>query len=47
MHSGTILDRVASLCDEMLRRGVPLPVVQPVIDWVYAQRHPELNRGKE
>lgn len=44
MHSGVTLDRVAMLCDEMLRRGVPLAVVQPLIDWVYAQRHPERSK---
>jgi hypothetical protein len=37
------LDRIAMLCDEMLRRGVPLAVVQPVIDWLDEQTPPRLR----
>ena len=32
------LDRVAMLCDELLRRGVPRDAVQPVVDWLNQQR---------
>lgn len=37
--SGPTLDRVASMCDEMLRRGVPAHIVQPTIEWIDAQRN--------
>jgi hypothetical protein len=33
-----IRERIALLCDEMLRRGVPRPVVQHVVDWLDTQR---------
>lgn len=33
----TTLDRIAMLIDEMLRRGVPKDVVQPIIDWLKDQ----------
>lgn len=32
------LDRIARLCDEMLRRGVPRDVVQHVVDWIMDQQ---------
>lgn len=35
-------DRIAALCDELLRRGVPREVVQPVVDWFDAQQAPGL-----
>lgn len=35
---GAILDRIAVLADEMLRRGVPPEVVQPIRDWLNSQR---------
>lgn len=38
MDNHTRNERVAMLCDELLRRGVPQPAVQPVIDWLDAQR---------
>lgn len=38
------LDRVAKLCDELLRRGVPAEAVQPVVDWMDEQTPPHLRR---
>lgn len=32
------LDRIAMLLDELLRRGVPSDVLQPVIDWLMNQK---------
>lgn len=37
------LDRIAALCDELLRRGVPLAVLQPVIDWLEEHTPPHLK----
>lgn len=31
------LERIAKLVDEMLRKGVPKDVVQPIIDWIRDQ----------
>jgi hypothetical protein len=31
-------DRIAMLCDELLRRAVPRDRVQPIIDWMDEQR---------
>lgn len=31
------LDRIAMLIDEMLRKGVPKDVVQPIINWLMDQ----------
>lgn len=38
------LDRVAMLCDELLRRGVPAEAVQPIVDWIDEQTPPGLRR---
>jgi hypothetical protein len=33
-------ERIAMLCDELLRHGVPREVVQGVVDWMDAQSPP-------
>ena len=32
------LDRVAMLCDQLLRLNVPKPAVQPIVDWLNDNR---------
>ncbi len=34
-------DRIAMLLDELKRRGIPLHLLQPVIDWLHAETHLE------
>lgn len=29
-------ERILMICDELLRRGVPLAAVQPILDWLDA-----------
>jgi hypothetical protein len=36
--AGQNLDRVALLCDQLLRLGVPRDAVQPVADWLNDQK---------
>lgn len=41
-----ILNRIATLLDELLHRGVPANVLQPVIDWLMDQTHSQLGGRK-
>ena len=43
MRARMTLDRIAMLCDELLRRGVPREVLKPVLDWLDGQTPPRLR----